>query len=142
MNQIVMVLLTNGEEVFGELTGENDKGIDLNNALVVQYTTVKGVPTILFRKYCSYSNNFDVFFKREHIVAVFKDLKEEVIKTYCNTMSAYNTTDVKGFLNSDEILEDEDDYSDIDVFLDDEFDLNNDDINDSIYYKNKKRKVH
>jgi len=99
---IVMALLTNGEEVFGELLNENDRGIDLDNALLMTYTTINNEPNIIFRKYCTYSNNFDVFFKREHIVAVFKDLREEILKSYQMTMEVYEENGLPSFYQADE----------------------------------------
>lgn len=143
MNKIVMVLLTNGEEVFGELLNENDKGIDLDNALLANYTMVKGVPTIIFRKYCSYSNNFDIFFKREHIVATFKDLQDEIVKSYSKTMEAYKSIDLSSTFatDDDDILDFDPDFDTDGLDSLDEFDLD-DSFDDSYYYKNKKRKVH
>ena len=142
MNPIVMLLLTNGEEVFGELLSENDRGIDLDNALVAQYTNIKGIPTVIFRKYCSYSKNFDIFFKREHIIAVFKDLQDEIIKSYHTTMEAYKSLDVSTLIETDDILNFDPDFG-IDNELDslDELDID-DSFDDSYYYQNKKRKVH
>lgn len=131
---IVMLLLTNGEEVFGELLGENDRGIDLDNALVANYTTVDGSPTIIFRKYCTYSNNFDIFFKREHIIAVFRYLREEVIKSYMMSMKLYDETEVEAFTNSDEILEFDPDFDGEPDFDDDDY--------DSIFYTNNKKTIH
>lgn len=129
-----MLLLTNGDEVFGKLLGENDRGVDLDDALVASYTTIDGQPTIVLRKYCTYSNNFDIFFKREHIVSVFKDLREEIVKTYNTTLKMYSETDIPAFTNTDEILEFDPDF-------DDESDFDDDDY-DSIFYTNNKKTVH
>ena len=135
---IVMALLTNGEEVFGELLNENDRGIDLDNALLMTYTTINNEPNIIFRKYCTYSNNFDVFFKREHIVAVFKNLREEILKSYQMTMEVYNENGLPEF------------SSDADEYMA-EFDMpgpNDDDIDDteisedSFFISNSSKKVH
>ena len=136
---IVMALLTNGEEVFGELLNENDRGIDLDNALLMTYTTINNEPNIIFRKYCTYSNNFDVFFKREHIVAVFKDLREEILKSYQMTMEVYNENGLPSFYQ-----EETDEYMA-------EFDFpesdKNDDLDteiseDSFFISNSSKKVH
>jgi len=135
---IVMALLTNGEEVFGELLNENDRGIDLDNALLMTYATINNEPNIIFRKYCTYSNNFDIFFKREHIVAVFKDLREEILKSYQMTMEVYNENGLPDF------------SSDADEYMA-EFDMpgpNDDDIDeteiseDSFFINNSSKKVH
>lgn len=131
-----MLLLTNGDEVFGEILNENERGVDVGNALVAQYTMANNVPTILFRKFCTYSNNFDVFFKREHIVATFKDIREDVIKSYQLTMELYNTESVSPFSNTDELIGFEPDFD-----TDDDYDL--DSLNDDdLYYLNKKRRTH
>lgn len=129
-----MLLLTNGDEVFGDLLGENDRGVDLDNALVANYTTIDGGPTIIFRKYCAYSNNFDIFFKREHIVAVFKDLRDEVIKSYQLSLKLYDGTGVSPFTNEEEILEFDPDFDNEPDFDDDDY--------DSIFYTNNKKTVH
>jgi len=136
MSQIAMLLLTNGDEVFGEILNENERGVDMGNALVAQYTMANDVPTILFRKFCTYSNNFDVFFKREHIVATFKDIREDVIKSYQLTMELYNTESISPFSNTDELIGFEPDFD-----TDDDCDL--DSLNDDdLYYLNKKRRTH
>jgi hypothetical protein len=131
---IVMALLTNGEEVFGELLNENDRGIDLDNALLMTYTTINGEPNIIFRKYCTYSNNFDIFFKREHIVAVFKDLRDEILKSYEMTMEVYNENGLPGFEEGgDEYMAEFDmPEADDDVELDDS----------NFFIQNGSKKVH
>lgn len=131
---IVMLLLTNGEEVFGELLGENDRGIDLDNALAVNYTTIDGNPTIIFRKYCTYSNNFDIFFKREHIIAVFKDLREEIIKSYMMSVELYDGSEITTFTDSGGILEFDPDFD-----IEPDFDEGD---YDSIFYTNNKKTIH
>lgn len=134
---IVMALLTNGEEVFGELLNENDRGIDLDNALLMTYTTIDGEPNIIFRKYCTYSNNFDVFFKREHIVAVFKDLRDEILKSYEMTMEVYDEHGLPGFGDANEEYMAEFDMPEM---SDESDDIEMDDS--SFFISNGSKKVH
>jgi len=139
MSNIVMILLTNGEEVFGELLGENDKGVDLDNVLLAQYIMAQGVPTIIFRKYCTFSNNFDIFFKREHIVATFKDLREEIVQSYSATLNAtLNAYKDSDFLSTDGFIEFDPEFTSSDS----EFEFEEEQFDDSSYYKNKKRTIH
>ena len=136
---IVMALLTNGEEVFGELLNENDRGIDLDNALLMTYATINNEPNIIFRKYCTYSNNFDVFFKREHIVAVFKDLREEILKSYQMTMEVYDENGLPEFSSdSDEYMAE---FDMPEPSVDDDID-DTEISEDSFFISNSSKKVH
>ena len=136
---IVMALLTNGEEVFGELLNENDRGIDLDNALLMTYATINNEPNIIFRKYCTYSNNFDVFFKREHIVAVFKDLREEILKSYQMTMEVYDENGLPEFSSdSDEYMAE---FDMPEPSVDDDID-DTEISEDSFFINNSSKKVH
>ena len=136
---IVMALLTNGEEVFGELLNENDRGIDLDNALLMTYATIDNEPNIIFRKYCTYSNNFDVFFKREHIVAVFKDLREEILKSYQMTMEVYDENGLPEFSSdSDEYMAE---FDMPEPSVDDDID-DTKISEDSFFINNSSKKVH
>ena len=120
MKQISMLLLTNGDEVFGEITNENERGVDMDNALVAQYATIGETPTIVFRKFCTFTNNFDVFFKREHIIATFKDIREDVIKSYRLTMELYNENGIPTFADADDILDFEPEFELNDIDLDED----------------------
>ena len=120
MKQISMLLLTNGDEVFGEITNENERGVDMDNALVAQYATISETPTIIFRKFCTFTNNFDVFFKREHIIATFKDIREDVIKSYRLTMELYNENGIPTFADADDILDFEPDFEQNDIDSDED----------------------
>jgi len=120
MKQISMLLLTNGDEVFGEITNENERGVDMDNALVAQYATISETPTIIFRKFCTFTNNFDVFFKREHIIATFKDIREDVIKSYRLTMELYNENGIPTFADADDILDFEPEFELNDIDLDED----------------------
>jgi len=133
MKQISMLLLTNGDEVFGEITNENERGVDMDNALVAQYATISETPTIIFRKFCTFTNNFDVFFKREHIIATFKDIREDVIKSYRLTMELYNENGIPTFADADDILD-----------FEPEFELNDIDLDEDsmIEYSYSKKTVH
>jgi len=136
---IVMALLTNGEEVFGELLNENDRGIDLDNALLMTYATIDNEPNIIFRKYCTYSNNFDVFFKREHIVAVFKDLREEILKSYQMTMEVYDENGLPEFSSDSDEYMAEFDMPEPSV----DNDIDDTEISeDSFFINNSSKKVH
>jgi len=115
-----MLLLTNGDEVFGEITNENERGVDMDNALVAQYATISETPTIIFRKFCTFTNNFDVFFKREHIIATFKDIREDVIKSYRLTMELYNENGIPTFADADDILDFEPEFELNDIDLDED----------------------
>lgn len=120
MKQISMLLLTNGDEVFGEITNENERGVDMDNALVAQYATISETPTIIFRKFCTFTNNFDVFFKREHIIATFKDIREDVIKSYRLTMELYNENGIPTFADADDTLDFEPEFELNDIDLDED----------------------
>ena len=136
---IVMALLTNGEEVFGELLNENDRGIDLDNALLMTYATINNEPNIIFRKYCTYSNNFNVFFKREHIVAVFKDLREEILKSYQMTMEVYDENGLPEFSSDSDEYMAEFDMPEPSV----DNDIDDTEISeDSFFINNSSKKVH
>lgn len=139
MSQISMLLLTNGDEVFGEIKNENERGVDIDNALVAHYTTISGTPTIIFRKFCTFTNNFDVFFKREHIVATFKDIREDVLKSYKLTMKLYIENGIPSFADADDVLDfnpdiDSDGFDDVD-----DIDFEDDSM---IEYSYSKKTVH
>ena len=137
MSNIVMLLLTNGDEVFGKLTGESERGIDLDDAMLITYTAIDGVPNIIFRKYCTYTNNFDIFFKREHIVAKFTDIREEILKSYQMTVDLYTERGLPDFNDAaDEYL------GEFDLPEVDEHGLDEDSDDYSYLYANKKKTVH
>lgn len=125
MSDTVMLLLTNGDEVFGKLTGESDRGIDLDDAMLITYTAIDGVPNIIFRKYCTYTNNFDIFFKREHIVAKFTDIREEILKSYQMTLDVYAEKGLPNFADSDDEYLGEFDMPDMDEDKDEGFYIDN-----------------
>ena len=120
MKQISMLLLTNGDEVFGEIKNENERGVDMDNALVAQYATIGETPTIVFRKFCTFANNFDVFFKREHIIATFKDIREDVLKSYYLTLELYNDGTISSFSDADELLDFDSNFDDTDIDSDED----------------------
>ena len=131
MSNIVMLLLTNGDEVFGKVKHENDRGIDLDDALIITYTNIDGTPNLIFRKYCTFTNNYDIFFKREHIVAKFTDIREEILKSYEMTLGVYTEHGLPNFHSKD------DDY-----MTEFEFDDDVDDIDDGFFIDNISKKVH
>lgn len=88
MDAIYVLRLINGDEVIGNLMGENDKGIDLDNTLLIKYRIDdKGYPTIYFTKYCLLNKEFQVFFKRDTIMNVFRDPTPEVCQYYSNSLN-------------------------------------------------------
>ena len=128
-----MLLLTNGDEVFGEILNESDRGVDMNNALVAQYATISDTPTVIFRKFCTFTNNFDVFFKREHIIATFKDIREDVLKSYHLTMELYNDESITPFSNADDVIDFDSNFEDTDIDTDED---------NMIEYNYNKKTVH
>lgn len=134
MSKVVMLLLTNGDEVFGKLKNENDRGVDLDDAMIVTYTSIDGQPNLIFRKYCTFTNNFDIFFKKEHIVARFTDIREEILKSYEMTLSVYDEFGLPSF------SEGRDSYmAEFDMPETEDDDL---DLDDSFYMNNTSKKVH
>lgn len=132
-----MLLLTNGDEVFGKLKNENERGIDLDDAMLITFTTLNGEPNLIFRKYCTYTNNFDIFFKREHIVAKFTDIREELIKSYEMTIGVYNEYGLPDFSGaSDNYMAEFDMPDGSDTDEEPEFD------DDAFYFSNTKKTVH
>lgn len=86
--EIYVLKLVSGDEVIGEVVGENDKGIDLNDALMVKYRLdEKGYPTLYFTKYCLLDREFQVFFKRDTILNIFRYPTQDVCNYYQSSLN-------------------------------------------------------
>lgn len=75
MSDCVIVKLQFGEEVIGELIGEEDNGVILDNACLISYraNASNGYPSLMLTKYCLVSRSFEVFFQEKDICQVFYD---------------------------------------------------------------------
>lgn len=92
MSDLALLILTNGEEIIGEIKGETDRGVDLDDVLVISYYNDHNespIPVVYFRKYCIHTPSFSVFFKKEHIVNIFRDINQDIVDYYAKSLQKY-----------------------------------------------------
>lgn len=81
--QHVIVRLRNNIDVIGLLKGQNDRGIDLEDACVIHYEIEEsGYPRIFLYKYCQVSLQFDVHFPKDFVANVFFDPIPSIVEHY------------------------------------------------------------
>ena len=71
----VVVKLKNGEEVFGKMHINNEKSIELDDAMQMRYhiSDETSSPVMYFTKYCIFTESFDITIPKDCIMHVFKD---------------------------------------------------------------------
>ena len=122
MDNVVALVLVSGEEVVGRVAGETDRGIDLADAMCMFYAAPESAERsngvhIIFRKYTLLTNEYDVFFKKEHVLNIFTDLRPDVVEAYEYTLNATKESDQFENLMSDKITDDDEAREELDRFL-------------------------
>ena len=114
MSEIAALVLVSGEEVVGRIAGETDRGIDLADAMVMFYAqpqseNANGI-RIVFRKYSMLTNDYQVFFKKEHVLNIFRDLRPDVLEAYEYTLNLTKQEDTFENLMTEPDMDDDDEF--------------------------------
>ncbi len=122
MDNVVALVLVSGEEVVGRVAGETDRGIDLADVMCMFYAAPESAKHsngvhIIFRKYTLLTNEYSVFFKKEHVLNIFTNLRPDVIEAYEYTLNASKEGDQFENLMSDTITDDDEAREELDRFL-------------------------
>ena len=121
MSEIAALVLVSGEEVVGRIAGETDRGIDLADAMVMFYAQPQSENTngirIVFRKYSMLTNDYQVFFKKEHVLNIFRDLRPDVLEAYEYTLDLTKQEDTFENLMAEPEMDDDEFKEELDRFL-------------------------
>ena len=103
---IIIVKLTNGEQIMGELRGENDRCIDVDGCLMVELKhNFSGVPIIFMKKYCPWNDSFMVRIEHDFIMNRFSDPNPMVLDFYYkqleNQRNMYKDLNINMNINND-----------------------------------------
>jgi len=83
MMNIVVIHLADGNEIVGKILSENDRGIDLVDVMLIRYgLNDSGNYVFYFNKYCPYDKSYNVYFKKESIITIHRDVLRFVITNY------------------------------------------------------------
>lgn len=111
-----IVKLRTNEFVMGEIANETEKGIDMKDALTINYKfDEQGYPVLYFSKYSLFTRSYDIFLSRQDVMNIFRDPITSIVEYY-----ELNIKRVKE-INRDEIPmsnpnDDDDDYDLLSMF--------------------------
>jgi hypothetical protein len=86
---IVILYLHNGKVVMGKMNITNENSIELDDALVVNYTMDEDFsPALYFVKYCPFVESKTVSFMNNDIMHIFKDPLPDFLRYYNNNVKS------------------------------------------------------
>lgn len=98
-----------GAYILGRLAGENDRIIDLKDALQIQYRMItdKG-PELFFTKFCLFTKSFDTGFKKDDISHIFRDPLDNILDLYEDTVVRMKETMAESLEKEDDMTQEDD----------------------------------
>lgn len=90
-NKVIILHLVDGCEVVGRFLSENDRGIDIADAMLIRYGLNNlGNHAFYFNKYCPYDASSDAYFKKDVIVSIHREIFPFVVDHYFKAVDKMN----------------------------------------------------